>query len=303
LKGRCKKFQGCVGHVNIDILVNNPSGLYKSTFCSKWQRIVSTELPAFSIHYLCLKEIIASKQISLRPNSTFGVNSTVPLEYIVPEVWERLSGQNALSPSSRMEIRKQCITVTDYQNHAGYYFFLPDSLIVRTTYFSSPSSYQFFEFFTPSFQVVLLHASAVLIDDQAVLFLAYDEGGKTTAAQLSQPYPIIGDDRIMAFQTNGRWYCHATPWNAHIQAPLAPYPIKAFFLLKKEQKFNISPVSKIHVISHILSESLHYRQTQPESYRNRHFEMIASLVNQVPCFSLEFNKTCLDMSSIKSSIK
>ncbi len=73
--------------------------------------------------------------------------------------------------------------------------------------------------FLPGFSAVMIHGAGVIRGGHAALFLAPDEGGKTTVARLSTGEPILNDDHVVLRQEGGVIMAHGTPFGPLTSGP------------------------------------------------------------------------------------
>jgi hypothetical protein len=79
---------------------------------------------------------------------------------------------------------------------------------------------------------VLIHGAGAIISDKTAVFLAPDEGGKSTAINLSTEEEILSDDHIVLQGEIGNVMVHSTPFGFKTCGPREA-ELGAFFLLEK----------------------------------------------------------------------
>lgn len=157
---------------------------------------------------------------------------------------------------------------------------------------------------------------------KAALFLAPDEGGKTTAARLAAAgiYSsaassgsktgrddagralILGDDQVILRRERGRFWMHGTPWNLICGGP-ANAELGGMFLLEKADAFRISPLKASDAVSFIWNEHRHITDFLPTAIRKKAFALISEACASVPVYRLSFTKTALDWAAVLACLK
>ena len=176
--------------------------------------------------------------------------------------------------------------------------------------------------FLPAHGAFLVHAAAVAAAgkgagsaEKAALFLARDEGGKTTAARLaagSANYSaggpvrtravIIGDDQILLRRGRGRYWVYGTPWNLISSGPVGA-PLGGIFLLEKGRHFRLVPLKAYDATAFIWDEHRHVTDFMPAAVRKKAFDLVAGACASVPVYRLTFTKDRLDWPAVLACLK
>jgi hypothetical protein len=151
--------------------------------------------------------------------------------------------------------------------------------------------------FLPTFSAVMLHGAGIIRNDLATLFLAPDEGGKSTAVRLAEGMPVLSDDQVILRRQEGVVMAHGTPF-----APVTGGPIRSrlgsIFLLEKAQRFALSPVSVSEALQFIWNEHIHHWYVMPKRLRVQAFELLADACQQARIYQIRFSKDYLDWEAI-----
>lgn len=110
---------------------------------------------------------------------------------------------------------------------------------------------------------LMLHASAVALDNKAYLFSGQCGMGKSTHTRLWQQIwgdeaKIFNDDKPALRRMEARWYAYGTPWcgkdgiNLNMKVPL-----EGICFLKRGEENRIRRLCKQEAISSILAQTLH----------------------------------------------
>ena len=137
---------------------------------------------------------------------------------------------------------------------------------------------------------LLLHASGVVLGDQAIIAAGPSGAGKSTFAELS----LLGrkarllSDEIVAVFPDGT--CHGTPFRSSLMVPGAPESvrIRSLFTLRKAGHEALRSLPAEQVVPLLLAQA--YRApveplTPGETLRRLH-----ALTSSVPCYEFSFRK-------------
>lgn len=139
---------------------------------------------------------------------------------------------------------------------------------------------------------LMLHASAVVVDDKAYLFSAPSGTGKSTHTKLwlqnfGERAYLLNDDKPALRLEDGVWYAYGTPWsgkegiNSNRRVPLA-----GICFLSRGESNRISPFSGVDMIRQFLEQTV--RPGAPET-RSRILELLDILLKAVPVWKMECN--------------
>jgi len=151
--------------------------------------------------------------------------------------------------------------------------------------------------FLPNFSATMIHSSAVVIDKKTAIFLASDEGGKTTAAKLASGFSILCDDQNIIRKQENKFITHSTPWGLHIDNSIKAR-VGAFFLLEKSENFKLTPLKPKNLLYYFWNEHLAYYLYLPKYLKSKHFNFLSNLSNQIPVYKLQFSKDYIDWDAI-----
>lgn len=138
---------------------------------------------------------------------------------------------------------------------------------------------------------VLLHSSAIVHEGKSLVFIASNEGGKSTISANSGK-PVLSDDCVgMQGLPDGGFLACATPWGrVHGKGE---YPIEAMFFIEKSDKFFCEPVSSIDTVKKVFSNlSLTFSDIDKSSdtILDNILGVVTSLSMDVPAYRLGFRK-------------
>ena len=141
------------------------------------------------------------------------------------------------------------------------------------------------------FSGIMLHASAVELNNRAYLFSGPCGMGKSTHTRLWQQTfgsaaRVFNDDKPALRRMEDRWYAYGTPWcgkdgiNINMKVPLA-----GICFLKRGTENRIRRLSDKEAIAALLSQTLRrFRHTENLDLLLGHID---KLVREIPIFELE----------------
>ena len=153
-----------------------------------------------------------------------------------------------------------------------------------------------FAVFMPQFSSMLLHSSAILRSGKVNIFVAPDEGGKTTSVLLSDRGKILCDDQVLIRKIDGRYQAFGTPWGLYTSKLQGP--ANRIFLLRKSDHFDIQPLSPKTLSAHIWKDHRSQLLTLPESLAEKSKEIVRDICNSIPAWTLSFTKDFIDWNEI-----
>jgi hypothetical protein len=197
-----------------------------------------------------------------------------------------------------VEMHQGAVTILDFSTHRADMFFNPDFGRQLRQHDIGPAM---LAIFMPHFSAMLLHASAVVRNKRTAIFLAPDEGGKTTAARLAPSGTILNDDQVLVRQTHGRFQASGTPWglysNSKLQAPLS-----GIFLLEKSNHFAINPLQPIELSRYLWEEHKNQLAILPQPLQTKAREITVAISNSAPTWKLTFSKDAIDWEVIDKAM-
>ncbi|MBN2400314.1 MAG: hypothetical protein JXI33_08250 [Candidatus Aminicenantes bacterium] len=151
--------------------------------------------------------------------------------------------------------------------------------------------------FLPNFEACLLHAAAVVRNGRAAVFLAPDEGGKTTAARLAPSGTILGDDQVLARLSADGFEISGTPWGLHVDSKLKA-PLSGFFLLEKASDFSLTPLRTRELLPLLWTEAECHTAIMPRRLKKKAFALTYELAAAVPAWKMSFKKDDINWDEI-----
>lgn len=143
-----------------------------------------------------------------------------------------------------------------------------------------------------TFDGMLLHASAVVVDGWAYLFSAPCGTGKSTHTKLWQKVfgpraTILNDDKPALRLEDGQWYAYGTPWSGkHDISTNLRAPVAGICFLRRAQENTIAPYTGAQAVFALLEQT-----ARPPAAQLRQQLMILAdkLLTQVPVWQMGCN--------------
>jgi hypothetical protein len=133
--------------------------------------------------------------------------------------------------------------------------------------------------------ILMIHGSAVLLDQQTRVFSGFSGVGKSTMAKLweqNRQATIINDDRLILRKTNNNWIVYNTPMfyaaepqMGKLHTVFFPYHAPA----NKMEKLN-----GVAALSKLLAHTIHHGHNK--AHVQHHMETATSVIGQIPCHKI-----------------
>ena len=193
-----------------------------------------------------------------------------------------------------LEIRPSSVTIFDFASQELSFFFTTE-MAGDIRHFRLGA-----DIFTPflcNFSAFMIHSAGLVRNNKAALFLAPDEGGKTTVVKLSKKGTILCDDQIIIKKEGHTFAAYGTPWGSIFNnSPHAK--VGGFFLLEQANRFELIKIRKEDVLEYLWNEHLSYRFLLPKELRIKLFDIFSSACNAIPLYKMRFPKDYVDWDAI-----
>lgn len=143
-----------------------------------------------------------------------------------------------------------------------------------------------------NFSGIMLHSSAVVVDEKAYLFTAKSGTGKSTHTQLwlqafgSRAY-MLNDDKPALRKIDGQWFAFGTPWSGKYDISTnIGVPVGGIAILERGEKNEIHRISGVDVLMDL------FQQINPSrgmEYRRLLMPLLDQLLREVPIWRLKCN--------------
>jgi hypothetical protein len=147
----------------------------------------------------------------------------------------------------------------------------------------------------------LLHGAGAITRNRAALFLAPDEGGKTTLIKKFNVKEILSDDQVVLRLEENNFYLCSTPFGTMTCGP-AKSKLGAIFLIKKSKQFKILPANANNIFRFLWKESFFKTIVLPKTLRTRVFDLFYQLCRQIPSYYIHTPIDSLDFKAINEAM-
>ena len=213
-------------------------------------------------------------------------------------VRERLAHCAGKSPDVHVQMNENSLLCIDFPEHR-LDIFLTGGLHPRRGYFRIGAFP--YSVFLHEYGSVMLHSSCVDCGGRGALFLAPDEGGKTTAARLMEGYRVLSDDMVLARKEGNVFRAWGTPWTT-FEPSTASLPVAGLFLLEKADRFQLEELSFQDVFSHIWEENGFIAGVMPPEHRKTFFDLCCDISSSAPGWRLRFPPDHIDIGAVTGSL-
>ena len=268
------------------------------------------EIPFSTVCYNLIEESTCSKPLSITERDNILQEFEYPLIPFQVPAWDsplinsspvrkRLEDCRGHSRSVSLEIRRESVVITDFKRHKMNIFYSRNNMhLISDGIYNSGV----FSNFLHDQDALMIHSSCVSFDGRAAVFLAMDEGGKTTAATLCEGGRVLADDKIIFRRQDGQWLAYGTPWTTFPPEPRHAVPA-AFFLLEKAYDFSLEKLGSRVLLSFLWDEHFKSRFLIPSMYQTALFDLYRDLSSSAPVYLMRFPKDYIDLDAILKCMK
>jgi hypothetical protein len=226
------------------------------------------------------------------------------IERLPREVFRELSVSRSFDSSdggsdarSFVQMDEDQIVLTDF-NHPKL------TAILRPTVYGHPAGTHVaanmalsYAAMLPLFGAMSIHCGGIIRHGKALLLVAPDGGGKTTAIQLSQESPILHDDQVVLRRVGKTVIAYATPFGRMTSGPNSA-EVGALLLLRKARAFSVCPASKHEILRCLWSDHRSILPRLPHKEKRTAFDLLSYTSFHVPAFVLRFPKDYIDWDAV-----
>ncbi len=101
---------------------------------------------------------------------------------------------------------------------------------------------------------MLFHAACVVHHEKGYLLFGLSGSGKTTAARLSDPDPVLNDDLLLLWPDDGRWFVYSTPFGKRRGTRMVA-PLQAVLRLVQDKAVFLEPLSKGRALTELVANT------------------------------------------------
>lgn len=216
-----------------------------------------------------------------------------------PQVRKRLEQARDHLQWLMIEIHQGAVTLLDFKENRADMFFCREFADELGDHGIGPAM---LAPFLADFDACLLHASAVVRKGRTTVFLAPDEGGKTTVARLAPEGGIIlSDDRVLVRRVADEFRVSGTPWGLHMDGKLQA-PLAGLFLLEKARDFSLVPLTTRALASYLWQEFENISAILPGPLKKKAFDLVCAMAAQIPIWKMSFSKDNVDWDALDKKL-
>ena len=161
---------------------------------------------------------------------------------------------------------------------------------------------QIFATFLPCLSAFMIHSSGLIRRGRAMLFLAPNEGGKSTVLVLAGPGGRLNDDQVIIRKKTGKVIeAYGTPFGSLTDGPLSA-PVAGLFFLEKASAFELGPIHPSDLLKCLWDEHQRYIYFLPKDLKVRTFHLLTDLCRQARTFRMKFPKDFIDWDAIDRAL-
>lgn len=137
---------------------------------------------------------------------------------------------------------------------------------------------------------LLIHSSCAIDDHKAHLFAGHSGAGKSTAAKLSSPRPLLSDEATLVKVTKDAVTIYDSPFRSEQEGSgdQAPAPLTSIQLLFQSTQTERLQLMKSEAYIQLIDKVFYWKRNGEEV--TRIMRMLKTIVNQVPVYHLKFQK-------------
>ncbi|WP_034765894.1 hypothetical protein [Rossellomorea vietnamensis] len=137
---------------------------------------------------------------------------------------------------------------------------------------------------------LLIHSSCVIDDHKAHLFAGHSGAGKSTAAKLSSPRPLLSDEATLVKVSKDAVIIYDSPFRSEQEGrgDQSPVPLISIQLLFQSTQIERLQLMKSEAYIQLIDKVFYWKRNGEEV--TRIMKMLKMIVNQVPVYHLKFQK-------------
>ena len=193
------------------------------------------------------------------------------------------------------------VVIHDYVHHTVDIFYPSERREVFEGPWTENGVRRTFTAFLPDFSAVMVHSSGLIRHGRVALFLAPDEGGKSTVLRPATDGTVLSDDRNILRKEGDVLVGHSTPWGMITDGPQQAR-VGGFFLLEKASSFELIPIKPRDALEFLWNEHMHSWRVLPKRLRMRAFELLYDACHQAPTYRMRFPRDYVDWDAIDAAM-
>jgi hypothetical protein len=137
---------------------------------------------------------------------------------------------------------------------------------------------------------LLIHSSCVIDENKAHIFAGHSGAGKSTAAKLSYPRPLLSDEATLVKVTNQSITIFDSPFRSELEgsSEQGNVPLASIQLLSQSTQIESLPLMRSEAYIQLIDKVFYWKRNSEEV--SRVMKMLKMIVDQVPVCELKFQK-------------
>jgi hypothetical protein len=198
-----------------------------------------------------------------------------------------------------LEMRSESFSIFDFFHRKLMMFYLSRR---KKTLESCAVGPGIFAPFFPLFGGFMLHSSSSVLNDKAALFLAKDEGGKTTVMKNGTAQDVLSDDQNILKKEDGAFFVHSTPWSTFPNGPRKAR-LGGLFMIEKANEFSLVRIHPVDMLTYLWAEHEGYTLFMPKKLRVAAFDLLREACRSVPTYRMRFPKDYIDWDAVDRAME
>jgi hypothetical protein len=192
------------------------------------------------------------------------------------------------------EIQLYSISIFDFLRNAVFFYYTSG---INENPFDFRLGPTLFSPFLITFSAVMVHGAALIMNGRTAVFLASDEGGKTTTIRQAKRGTILSDDQVIIKKKDRHFDAFGTPWGT-VTNTKDSKKIGGFFLLQHADHFKLTELKRIHAMEYMWNEHIPYHYYLPPQYRLKLFDLFHDMCGKIPVFLMQYPIDFIDWEAI-----
>lgn len=150
-------------------------------------------------------------------------------------------------------------------------------------------------------KALILHGAGLIRNGKAYIFLASDEGGKSTLIKKNFENFIMNDDQIYYEIIKNSLMAFSTPFGKLSHGPNGA-KVAAFFYITKSKSFSLKRKTKESLINSLWVDNINFFTSLPKEMKIKAFHLLTDISRSAPVFELQADHGQLDWDQIDNEI-
>lgn len=219
-----------------------------------------------------------------------------------PLVRSRLEKKLSHSEQLSLALHIYSVVIHDYAHYTADIFYPSSRRELFEGHWVDNGFRRLFASMLPAFSAVMLHSSGIIRNRRVALFIAPDEGGKTTVIESATDGVVLCDDRNILKQEGDAVFVYGTPWGTVTNSSKTAQ-LGGFFLLEKGADFELIPIDPSDILLFLWNEHMPFWNILPKNLRTGAFDILCDACYNTPTYRMRFPKDFIDWDAIDAAME